>query len=341
MAILFIDGFDQYRSTAGAVTFGNLWTTVDTVSWATGGVTGGYIGITYGAGVNEGPTRNLDAPVSTFGAGFHCYLSAAPQSVVAGIAIVYSNAGAELFSLTVSTGGLLQARLGGKSGTILATSASPPTFAVFNHYEIKLVNNGGASSTYEVRLNGTTVLSGTMTLSTDFGRIRLGSKPTGGGTYPSVFFDNFFIWDQTGTANNDFLGERNIYTLMPSADTVDADWVLSSGTVGFDLLNDRPASDANYVESTAVLDTSTFALENLPSLDIVVVAVQTTFRGMKTGTADTTVAVGPAGFTGTAQGLLQDTSTRKFSIFEQNPATAAGWLPAEIDALEIQIRRVT
>lgn len=345
MALLFIDGFDHYRTGNGIVTqdqFTNLWSVSSTVSYNTNGVTGGAITFQVGSGANIGPVHNLDTPISAIGVGFHLSIDTPPQSVTGDVFSLQSNAGTDVFTLTLSLGGgLLQARQGGIGGTLLQTAATQFPVNIFTHLEVKVVNNGGTTSTYEVRQNGVTVLSGTFNLTVNIGRVRLGQKPSGGGNYPQMYYDNFFIWDTTGTTSNSFLGERNVYTLLPDADTADADWVLSSGTDGFALLDNIPPSDTDYIESTAIGDTSSFGMTQLPSTDIVVIGVQTTVRGLKTGTAASTLAVGPTGFTGDPIPLVQDASTRGYDIFEVNPATGLAWLPSEVNDLEVQIERIS
>src|SRR5690606_21555592 len=115
---------------------------------------------------------------------------------------------------------------------------SPNTFtlAASTLYHVEMLLTFGNPGTVEIRVNGVTVfLDTTQNLSNSIDVVQIGPQ-TGGTSLVAFAFDNLFIYDETGTTHNDFLGDRTVFTLFPSADTGDADWTLSSGSDGFDLI---------------------------------------------------------------------------------------------------------
>lgn len=343
MALLFIDGFDQYRTTAGIIdNYAGHWepptSNAANFSYATDGITGGCA--QRSGRVGDGPYRVIDS--ATFlGVGFHYQTNAAANFSC----LMFQTAvGGVICSLYIDSNSVITLRSSSFNGTIVATSPTPITLNEWEHFELQ-VGIAGASSTYEVRLNGQTIMQGTANFgTTPIGRVSLGYK-TGAATTGEYRWDNFYIYDDSGTDNNDWLGERNIYTLFPDGDSSPMAWSPSTGSTGYEILDNVPALPATaYLEASSNGTDGYFDLPAPPSLDINVIGVQVSAFGEKTGTSDTELEVGlltnSVETSGSNLPLIQDSPRFVSEIFERNPDTTDPWTPQEIRDAEVFVKRV-
>src|SRR5690606_5254270 len=131
--------------------------------------------------------------------------------------------------------GVLSLQEGTGSGSTIASASGFGT-SVLYHLEIKVVQHASTGS-IEVRINGATVINETGLNTTDtIGQIGL-LAGTGSSSAQNIYIDNLYVWDDTGAVNNDWLGERLVYTLMPDGDGPTQDWTLSTGSDTYDLLD--------------------------------------------------------------------------------------------------------
>jgi hypothetical protein len=119
----------------------------------------------------------------------------------------------------------------------------------------------------EVRFNGTTVLNltslNTLPFATNSGIVHMGYN---GSTNTSAHYDDIYICDLSGSANNDFLGDIKVAALFPNGNGNSSQLDGSDGnTTDNYLLVDEaaPDGDTTYVESADIGDKDTYAFENL------------------------------------------------------------------------------
>ena len=256
---------------------------------------------------------------------------------------------ADQCSFTLSATGSIKLRAISGGGTQLAeSSAGVIVAAAEQHIEIYVVVANLGS--YEVRVNGVTVFSGSadtqgqataQTVQVSWGNL--------GGASPAWVCDDVFTWDTTGSINNNFIGDRKVYTVFPVADTVDADWIPNLGGTGYTQIDDATPDDATtYVESTVVGDTSTYDWDNLPAEVLSISGVQIYSRMLKTdagnGSVTHTVVSDDASSpvptdTGNTHAL-----TVAFAyyadVFETDPATGVQFTRGGFDNSQITITRV-
>lgn len=349
MALLFMDGFDHYTNSSGAsfstVTFGTYGyvasgsnINVDILTMPELGGFGAYrdgsaASPTRGSIQRTVPSQNTGA----IGAGCHYYV----VSGINGCAPISFEAGAtNLFRAELNSSGNIQIISG--ASTVLATSSLALSTETLYHIEMRL--DFGDSSTIEVRVNGATfvTVSGIDTNNTAVTGVGfLGHRVIG--THGQLV-DNVYIWNDTGSVNNTWLGERNVFTLFPSSDTSTADWSLSTGSDGATLLdNVPPLPSTQYIESSSATDRSEFNLGDLPTLDITITAIQPTILGLKTAASTIEVEYGvitnSVDVPSASTPLTQDQSLYFDTVLEINPDTAAPWDPQEIDDLLIYVER--
>lgn len=346
MALLWIDGFDHYRDTDGnlaGLLNGAYVEGSQAASYTTDGLVGGCYTRTMTQTAQSAILKALPSTYTSLGVGFHYFNSARTRSAC--IVTLTNNTGATaLTSLVQNIDGTLSIVSGNTNGTVRATTSMILDLNEWYHIEFFAEHNG-SSSTAEVRINGQTAAtySGTLT-STAIGGVRLGwTFGTITGTTSTSKYDNFYIWDTSGTENNTWIGEKNVYTLTPNGDTAQADWALSGGSDGYDLIDNIPAVVTDYIESTTVGDKSQFALQGLPSTDITIIGIQVNAYAQKTGTSDTSIELGLVSdsveTTGSPHFLFQD-EWRYFSeIFDEDPSTNAPWDPNDIVNVDVFVER--
>lgn len=361
MALLWIDGFDHY----GTLPTTNIAASV-VGAYETSSVTWTFLTTmpTLGSGcIAIGPNNTAwtasVAPVyralpsvyttGTIGIGFHFVTTSFGSTNLWSMLGFCSSTNVLLYHIAVASAGNLELRSGTGTGTLVATSTQQIAINTLYHIEAEIVIAGSLGGSIQVRVNGQTWINATGITTNGTGINKVGfchAQRSGAtaGISGSRYYDNLYIYDATGSVNNTWLGERNVFTLRPDADTADADWALSTGTDGYDLLDDTPPAPlTNYIESTIAGDLSVFGVEDLPSTQVSIIGVQVVAQALKTGTADTEIEIGVVsdGVTSASAGIpLTQDSSRYFSfIVENDPNTAAPWLPADANAVQLSVER--
>jgi hypothetical protein len=253
------------------------------------------------------------------------------------------NASAEQISVTCSTGGALSVRRGGLSGTILATSATTISHSTFYFIELKVLFDNSAG-TYELRLNGVNIASGTGADTVASGTpgwdsITFGNDPISNNHKHDI--DDLYICDGTTGSNNDFLGDHRIVCVVASAGNgTHTDYAPSIGSDRGEMVDDNPPDVADYVQGGTVGDRVTF---NFAALGVTgtVKAVQTVnlakaeAAGIRTQVP--AFRVGGADYDGNGSVLGSDWSYQ-VEVHPTNPDTVAAWTVSEIDGAEFGVK---
>lgn len=348
MAIRFIDGFDHYTNvnllaiSQGLLAGTYLYTSNNLFRFLTNGLTGGCFQVNSNTSAQRGPEYVLSESASSLGWGAHIRVDNLGISQMLGIFYSTDVSGNRLRTVSVTGDGIVSLHNGTESGAVLATSPTLIVAAEWTHIEISY-NTVGFGAFIEVRLNGVTVIRHEPeTTTAPVARIGFCSVPTFI-NQRWISYDNFFIWDRSGTENTDFIGERNIYTLMPVADGPDQDWVPSTGTSGYPMVNGIPRDVTSFVSTPDLDALSSFVIADMPSSDVTVIGVQLNAIAQKTGTADAGLILGleSAGVVmdKPTQGLSQDEWRNLRAMFERDPATGELWTPFAVNNLLARIKR--
>lgn len=172
----------------------------------------------------------------------------------------------------------------GGIGDLITQTDPVITAAAWNHVEIQ-INFHDTTGWIRVAVNGVevfeqtgldTLATGTSCHSIGFGNSTWGS---GGSSASRMYMDDLYIYDFEGDplaetdfcpavdgdgVATEFIGDLQCMWLAPNGDTSEADWAKSTGAVGYDMINEVPPVDADYIISTAVDDLSEFDFEDLP-----------------------------------------------------------------------------
>jgi hypothetical protein len=204
--------------------------------------------------------------------------------------VVYNNSGADkCASLKINTNGSIGAY--NAAGTLVETSvAGVVKEGVYNYLQLKIVISDTGSIT--VKVDGTQVINATSVdtkpgTATDIDKVKFQGAVTGSSN--GINYDDFIFMDDSGSLNNDFLGDRRVYTLLPTGDDgTDADFSSQpSQGVGDTYLNvddpipGAPDGDTSYNYSNTPGDETLHDFANLPVTPATVDAVQVTLYAKK------------------------------------------------------------
>lgn len=250
----------------------------------------------------------------------------------------------------VRTTGAIFVTRGGFAGTVIASTAGPVLLAnAWQHIETK-VKIHDTTGTVEIRVDGVPVLTATgldtaSTADVTCRQVAFNNKATNTGASVTMYIKDFITWDNLGSANTDFLGTCQVISLTPNGDN-SFNWTPSTGTTGFNLIDDVPPNDdTDYISAADPPPAaSSFTLTNLPVDVTSVKALQTMVRARKTdggdGSLQTSMISGASTGNGTDRPITV-AFTYWFDVFETDPATSAAWIPAAVDAAKIKINRTT
>ena len=286
--------------------------------------------------------RVFPALRTTAGAGFRIWLDGLPPSTshIPTFAFLDGSNGQQV-AFTVDVIGRIVAHTGGGGGAQIGITAGPVVTAnAWHHIEIKAVASLTVGSV-EVRVNGVPVLT-VAGANTGAGYFQFALENPASAINYSYYLKDLVVWDGTGTYNNNFLGSVNVIDLLPDSD-VSFNWGASSGTTGYNLINDIPPVDTSYISAAfPVPAASVFGLQNLPADVTSVKGMIPIIRAEKIDGGDGSLQM--AMKSGASTGLGSDRPmtvayTYWQDIFEVDPATALPWTPGAANAAQLQINR--
>lgn len=230
---------------------------------------------------------------------------------------------------------------------LLGTSDICLTASAYPHIEVKVLRHASAG-TAEVRVNGDTVLSltGLALGASDIGMVRIGSEyRTTSQATPSNRYKDFVYWDGSGTAGNTFQGSVAVRDLYTDAD-IALNWTPSTGTTGWDLIDETTINDADYIEAdSSPPDPAKFSLTNLPDDVTSVKALIPIIRAKKTdgGTCNVQVGVTPnnTNWDDGDDRPMTTAFTYWWDVSHVSPATSAPWTPSEVNAAYVRTDRTS
>lgn len=161
-----------------------------------------------------------------------------------------------------------------------------------------------------------------------------------------VIFDDVFALDSTGSANNDFPTKPYIVLgALPQADGNQNDWIPSSGSSNYEMVDDPANStdDNTKVTSETVGDIDLFDYEAIPALPanatVVGVQLMTTAAMAASGTRTLRPRIRSGGSEASgANFVLNDLVLRTYrEVLEQDPVAAAAWTKSSVEAAEFGV----
>lgn len=350
MALLWCDGFDHY-GTIGRMSNG-AWAEITSVGVQLN-TTNPRTGTTCLRVTQNGPSSNIARRVlggakTTVGLGMAVWIPNLPPGNNEQKFFSWQDAAnATQLVLFLQSTGVLELKRGGNVS--LGVTSTPVIVAgAYQHVEC-IAFFSQTVGTFECRVNGVTVLSlsGIDTVASSLvecSQVNICGSFTGSGfSSTDCYVDDVFAYDDTGSYNNTFIGDRRVLTLFPNANTSTADWTPVGAATGYECIDEaNPDDDTTYITAGTTGLASQFGLQNLPAGISVVSAVVMVERARKTeaGTANTKVSlVSGASTAAGADKPLTEVYTYRQDVFQIDPATAAPFTAAAVDALQLKVER--
>lgn len=358
MSLIFCDGFDHYGTDEGNMTDG-AYAEVDTgvaSLWnlSTANPRTGTHHLRKGTSTGAQVVRRvLGTTKTTVGQACVTYFNQLPTVNNAYVLYDFRDAGNNIqVSVVVQSTGIIDVKSGTMLGTSLGDSGTPAVVAeAYQHIET-LVTIGGSGSV-EVRVNGVTVVSLTGVNTNPQGtdecsQVALIAGNNTGATSHNVTtdIDDYFVYDDTGSFNNDFIGDRRVLTLFPNGDTAQADWSVTGAVNGFEAIDEAdPDDDTTYISTGSGGSpgpVSEFDLDDLPTGVSAVSALVIVNRSKKTDAGDANTQLSIISGASEANGAdrpITEAYTYYHDVIETDPATGAPFTPSAVDAAQLKIER--
>jgi hypothetical protein len=344
MALIFCDGFDHYL----AADILKKWTGF-TNSFVQGSILGSaiYARPPGGMGIqlsdsnsHRGPYKTLSATFGTFICGFAVnFQSAVPSSAGPIVSFYDSSSG------TPSTTTQLDLRGDGaghlrisRNGTALATSTNVVSTNTWYHVEIKATINNSTGA-YEVKVNGSSTgwipaatSQNTRGQSTNNYIDIVGLQTAGIST---VYFDDFYFLDTTGSVAADFVGPQKIITIYPTGAGNSAQWA-GNYAANFANVNELAGDgDTTFNQSSTAGHIDLYAFDDVPSGTISAIQHVSMAR-QDAGAARTyrvKTRISSTNYNGTTVNLAGSHVflTEAASV---SPATSSAWTDTELNGAE-------
>jgi hypothetical protein len=236
--------------------------------------------------------------------------------------------------------------------TLIGSSSSPVIVTnAWRHIECKMVLNNVASGSVEVRLEGAVVvnITGVKTTSditgastTTIDAVSIQSQQDASG--PVLYVKDFIVWDGSGAANNNFMGSCQVYKILPDADDGTLNWTPSTGTTGFNQINDTtPNDDSGYISAPVPLPSPCqFTMSDLPINTSSVRGVMLIHRSRKTDGGDGQLQASLISGANTGNGSNRTITTAYtywWDMFDTEPVSGSSWSKTLVNAAKMKLNR--
>lgn len=335
MALLFCDGFED----AGSL---QKWTTYSNAVVAAG---------RYGQGIymwkpdiwtSAGYIKRSIPQSSVVCVGFAIKFATLQQQPY--LALYTDMGSTEHVVFTISATGFPQLRLGSEGGTLLGSGPVALTTGVWYYIEVK-TSIDDLSGIAQLRIDGRSVISfsgdtrnGGTSANIDYVALQAALGNNCGATY-----DDLYIIDDTGTTNNDFLGDIRIETLYPSGNGNSSQLVGSDAdsTDNYLLVDETGTpSSADYVSSGNLGDKDTYVFTDLATTSGTIKGVQVNSWAAKSdsGARNVINLTRLSGTENQSSSLpLQTTYMPHLSVHETKPG-GGNWTISDINSAEFGVQ---
>ncbi len=370
MALLFMEGFEQYGTTAELVS--TLYQTESAMPARWAGVSGtGGTGIDINTSIiNTAQPGGVSKSIRC--AGVHTdsgswATATFPQSsdLFVGFALRMDSSWAGCFAISSQTaithpnryslGMVLQANNEGQlqffnavdKSLILSTAVGAFALGIWHYVEVNAVFGSGASGSLTLRLDGHEVatVSGVDTacgLSGGYDRVNFGRGGAGGaGSYHYNYFDDIYICDNTTGQHNNFLGSVNVYTLFPNGPGASTQMTPNGLADNWNCVKDPTPVTSTYVSANAADLLDRYTVQSLTTTPDEVLAVAVGNRSMKTDAGPRRVENVLANGAGAVDGVLSTLRKDSYRICQDlfpNQPNGDPWTVGALSGLEIGIR---
>ncbi len=241
----------------------------------------------------------------------------------------------------VSTTGQL-VLINNNTGATIATSTNTMFKNAWYYIEIKYVFGSGTSGACEVRVDNETWINvtgvntaGTATAINNFYIQASWGK----------YFDDFYICDSTGTVNNDFLGPINVYTMIPTGNSATVQMTASAGS-NFQCVDEIPFNTTDYVTATVVNQLDLYTMSDLPAsvssttIPGVLIKTISSKPTVNPGRVQLAAAYGGSTSLSSIKNVLSTSYVTNFTILEKQPDGTSDWTVTAVNGMEVGVKAV-
>lgn len=330
MALLDATGFETL-SGAGDF-FSSFSASVPALSTSYG--RNGSVGI-QGTHFARNAVKNLGTTVATIVVGFAYKI----QTIAAGTSNIFRLLDNGTVQFTMNYG---------NDGVVHSTGTADTWFipvGVYMHIEAKItISNTVGEVT--VRLNGVQVQhsTGIDTQQTANSYCTQFECMTGNTNTNEIWMDDLTLMDTSGSAFNDFIGDRRIIEQLPTGDGSVHTLTPSTGSNLYPCVDDAtPNGDTDYISSSTPGDRALFTFPSLPVVSGSVLGLNVVFVARKddAGTRTMRGSVKSGGVDASGATLSLGSSYARFAgQFTTNPNTGLPWTIASVNAAEVGVEVV-
>jgi len=234
--------------------------------------------------------------------------------------------------------GELEVRLG--TSSYATTSGLGLNTGIWYYIEFQVTCNNTTGS-YELRVNGTTVLSDSG-IDTQPGANAYHTRFSLNGGVMQPYFDDLYFLDSTGSQNTDFLGNSRVEAIYPDGDSGTIEWTPSTGNTNYNLIDEATCDDdTEYVEDSTTNHTDLYDYGALQDITGSIFGLQINTQARITDASPYSLITpchsGSTDSDNSAQSLSASyTAIRR--IMELDPDTAAAWISSGVDAAQFGVK---
>jgi hypothetical protein len=343
MAMIFIDSMDLYSADSDLQAGGWILDVPSQITPQTSGgrFGGGCVLVQY----ITGPARAVTISGSTLIIQCAFKHSALTYATNKECVTIYNNSGADrCASLKINTNGSIGA-YDASNSLVGVSGAGVIKENVWQYLEVKFVISDTGSIT--VKIDETQVINATSVdtkpgTATDIDKVKFQGAVAGAAQ--GIYYDDILFLDDSGSLNNDFIGDQVVTSLLPDSDDgTDAAWLSQpSQSVGSEYLNiddtipGAPDGDTSYNYSSTPADDSLYGFQNLAVTPASIPAVQLTLEAKKSDGGSRSVKHLFKGDTKIAGSAFNPGTTyEKHRLIREQSADASpvAWTAAKVNAL--------
>lgn len=266
-----------------------------------------------------------------------------PGDLDGGMWVQFFNAGGVQCTVLHATDGSIKVYRGSSSGTLLESSATGVlTAQAWFWIEIKVTIHD-STGTYEVRVNGVDVVSGS-SVDTKYQATDGVTQVRISGTGADSYYDDLYIADDSGSF--DFLGDSRVDTIYPTGAGTTTEWTPSAGS-NYENVDDATDidDDSTYNSEADVNGVDLYAFGNLAALSSATIHAVAANICSKNEDATTHSHKAIARPVSTNRLGAEKTNTTSFKIYQEiwalNPEDSAAWEEADVNGSEFGIQLIS
>ncbi len=344
MSLLFMDNFSNYGSGAtgvGKSKNGVYADTINDVSFVVDpdGVSPGLVLACVDTAEEYIRKVLPNGAETTLGIAIRIWPSELPVSNGKSILKFNNASNSENLALQLNSTGTMSFTRG---GTVIGTTSVPVVTAnAWAHIEVKIFFDQ-AVGTAELRVNGVTKLALTDQDTCNTALAECSQFKISNGTNFNIYFKDLYVWNASGSVNNDFVGDVQVVTLRPDTD-ISLNWTPSTGTDGSDLIDESTPNDLDYISADSTPPAAfECTLTDLDSEVVVVKGLMMFNRSLKTDGGAANLQTSLVSNSIDADGSdrpITTAATYWMDIVELDPNTAAPWDPIAVNDATLKINR--